>query len=62
MTVSELFIKMSVNKECKEDFCAIAHVYAGFLFHILEKKIRHTQQKRVKTKLVEYKYENEMEF
>ena len=62
MSVSELFIKMSVNKESREDFCAIVHIYAGILFHILEKRIGFTKQIQVKAKLVWNKYENKLVF
>ena len=51
MSVSELFIKMSVNKESREDFCAIVHIYAGILFYILEKRIGFTKQIQVKENL-----------
>ena len=60
MTVSELFIYRSLNKESRGFLCYCACLC--IILHILEQRTGFAQQIQVKVKLVEYKHKNKLVF
>ena len=60
MTVSALFMDRLLKMESRGFLCYCACLW--IILHILEQRIGFAQQIQVKSKLVEYKYENNMVF